>query len=248
MQRLQGKVALVTGSSRGIGAAIARRLAADGARVAVNYARGLDAAAQVVIAIKKAGGEAVALAADLSVPEQAERLVAEAAKAFGQLDILVNNAGLYDVKPLDAADATHVRRLFELNVFGLLAASRAALPHLSGRGGRIINISSVVARGSLPANTAYSATKAAVEAITRCLAAELGPKQITVNAVAPGTTATDMLMGGTTEAIRKNMVTATPLRRMGEPDDIADVVAFLASDEARWVTGQVIDASGGLRV
>jgi 3-oxoacyl-[acyl-carrier protein] reductase len=243
--RLGGKVALVTGASRGIGAAIARRLAADGARVVVNYSRSAGAAEEVVQA---AGGQATAVRADVSDPAQVKPLFDATLKAYGRLDILVNNAGVFETRPLEQVDAAHYQRLFDLNVRGLLLATVEAAKHFGPAGGRVINISSGVVRGALPNASVYSATKAAVEALTRGHAAELGPKQVTVNAVAPGTTDTEMLREGLPEEARQHMIRNTTLGRLGTPEDIADVVAFLASDDARWITGQFLDVNGGLRL
>ena len=246
MGKLDGKVALVTGSSRGIGAAIAVRLGSDGARVVVNYARSPDAAAAVVRKIEAAGGKAKAVKADLSDPAQVGPLFEEAAKAFGRLDILVNNAGVADPAPLDQIDAAHIDRLFNLNVRGLLLACREAARRFGEEGGTIINVSSVVPRMAIPGLSAYTATKGAVDAITRVLAAELGPRKITVNAVCPGLTDTDLVADYSPEQ-RADFSKRTPLGRLGKPEDIADVVAFLASADAHWVTGELLAASGGIR-
>jgi 3-oxoacyl-[acyl-carrier protein] reductase len=245
MKRLHGKAAVVTGASRGIGSAIARRLAADGAAVVVNYAASPAAADEVVHRIRDAEGEAVAIRADLVDPEQIRALFDAAVKAFGRLDILVNNAGLFEVRTLEAMDAGHYDRLFSLNVRAPLLATAEAAKRFGPDGGRVINISSNLARAALAGGSVYSAAKAALEALTRNHAVELGPRKVTVNVVAPGTTDTEMLRPGLTDEARRRWVAATPLGRLGDPEDIADVVAFLASDEARWLTGQVINASGG---
>ncbi|HZF35595.1 MAG TPA: glucose 1-dehydrogenase [Candidatus Angelobacter sp.] len=242
---LEGKVALVTGGSRGIGAAIARRLAQDGAKVAVNYSSSKQAAEAVVRTIKEDGGEAVLAPGDVSAKDGPAKIAAAARDAFGRIDILVNNAGVLDVATLPDATPEHFEKVFAVNVFGVAEMTRAAAPHLPD-GGRVINTSSIGARAAIPGLSAYIASKAAVDALTRSFAAELGPRGITVNAVAPGTTDTDMLIRDPKfldEAIAK-----TPLGRVGQPADIAGTVAFLASADAGWVTGQVIDASGGLRV
>ncbi len=246
MSRLAGKVAIVTGGSRGIGAAIAKRLAKDGAIVVVNYSRKADAGAQVVAEIEAAGGEAEAIQANLAHVDQARRLIAETLEAYGRLDILVNNAGVSEFLPLDAITEAHYAHLFDVNVRGLLFATQEAARHL-GEGGRIINITSGAAQATPPNTSVYSATKAAVEAMTKSHAAELGPRGITVNAVAPGITATEMLDAVIPAPVQQVMIANTPLRRVGTPEDIADVVAFLASDDARWITGQVLGVSGGLR-
>ena len=241
---LQDKVAVVTGGSRGIGAAIAERLAAGGAKIVINYTSAKAAAESVAKNIRAGGGEAVVVQSDVAKSGAAEKIFGAAREAFGKIDILVNNAGIFYQTPLAEATPEQVEKLFAVNVFGLLAMTRAAAEHLPA-GGRIINISSIAGRAAIPGFSAYSATKAAVDSITRTLAAELGPKGIAVNAVAPGTTETDMLPSDA-EFIAQ-FVADTPLGRLGKPDDIAGVVAFLASKDADWVTGQVIDASGGLR-
>ena len=245
MGKLDGKVALVTGSSRGIGAAIARRLAADGASVVVNYAKSPDAAAAVVRQIEAAGGRAKAVKADVSDPAQVGPLFEAADEAFGRLDVLVNNAGVADRGALEDVDAAHIDKLFDLNVRGLLLCCKEGVRRL-GEGGTIINVSSNVPRMAIPGLSAYTATKGAVDAITRVLAAELGPRKITVNAVCPGLTETDLTKDYPPEA-RAHVISQTALRRLGKPEDIADVVAFLASDDARWVTGELVGATGGLR-
>ncbi|MFG0242183.1 MAG: SDR family NAD(P)-dependent oxidoreductase [Phycisphaerales bacterium JB054] len=248
--RLEGKVALVTGGSRGIGAAVAKRLASEGATVAVNYARNESAAGEVVGAITSAGGRARAFGADVSTESGAEQLVADVVGELGALDIVVNNAGVFEMGPLQEVDREAVRRVFELNVFGVLSVTRAALAHLpdgtnGGPGGRVINISSVVGDGQAAGGSVYWASKAAVNSITRSLAEELGPRGITVNAVSPGITETDMTAGA--DEMIAQMVAQTPLGRAGRPEDMAGPVAFLASDDAGWVTGQVLHSSGGLR-
>ena len=242
---LQGKVALVTGASRGIGAAIARRLAQDGAKVAVNYSSSKQAAEAVVRDIKEAGGEAVLAPGDVSAKDGPAKIAAAAREAFGRIDILVNNAGVLDVAALADATPERVEKVFAVNVFGLMEMIRVAAPHLS-EGGRVINTSSIGARAAVPGASAYSASKAAVEALTRCLAAELGPRGITVNAVAPGATDTDMLIRD--PKFLEQALSKTPLGRIGQPADVAATVALLASADAGWVTGQVIDASGGLHL
>ena len=244
--RLAGKVAVVTGASRGIGAAIARRLAADGAKVVVNYSRNADAVAQVVAQIAAAGGEAFAVQADIADLGAVARLFEETNARFGRLDILVNNAAIADFRPLDAIDPAHFDRQFAVNVRGLLFATQAAARQM-GAGGRILHISSGAAQAAPPGTSVYSASKAAVEAMAKSHAAELGARGITVNVVAPGTTETDMLNAAMPKEVQQAMVANTALGRLGQPEDIADVVAFLASEDARWVTGQVLGVSGGLR-
>lgn len=247
-KKLEGKAALVTGAARGIGAAIAERLAADGAAVVVNYAKSGKDAEAVAERIRKAGGRAKAIQADVSDPAQAKALVAAAFKELGRLDILVNNAGRADFAPLEGVDAEHVRAQFSLNVNGPIFATQAAAALFPKEGGRVISLSSVVATGAFPAMSVYSATKAALEALTRVWAAELGPKGVTVNAVAPGPVETEMAKGFLSDAaVKKSLIERTPLGRIGAPSDIADAVAFLASDDARWVTGQVLQTAGGIK-
>ena len=246
MKTLEGKTALVTGGARGIGAAIAERLAKDGAAVAVNYARSAKEAEEVVARIRKAGGKAVALKADMSDPAQAKGLVDAAHKELGRLDILVNNAGRADFAPLEAVDGAHVKAQFDLNVNGPIFATQAAAGRFPKEGGRVINVSSVVGRSAFAGASVYSATKAALNSLTRVWAAELGPRGVTVNAVAPGPVETEMLRAALDEATTQGMIARTPLGRLGAPADIADAVAFLASPDARWVTGQVIETAGGI--
>lgn len=244
---MTGKVAVVTGASRGIGRAVAERFARDGARVVVNYARSGDQAEQVVAGIRERGGEAIAVRADMGQPEQIAQLFEQTTERFGRLDVLVNNAGAYDAHRLERSDEAHYAALFDVNVRGVLLASREAARRFGETGGRIINISSGAARAAVPGGAVYAASKAAVEALTRCHAAELGPRGITVNAVAPGFTESDMLDVALPAEARDGMIALTALGRLGRPEDIADVVAFLTSDDARWITGETIGASGGLR-
>ncbi len=244
---MTGKVAVVTGASRGIGRAVAERFARDGARVVVNYARSGDQAEQVVAGIREWGGEAIAVRADMGRPEQIAQLFEQTTERFGRLDVLVNNAGAYDAHRLERSDEAHYAALFDVNVRGVLLASREAARRFGETGGRIINISSGAARAAVPGGAVYAASKAAVEALTRCHAAELGPRGITVNAVAPGFTESDMLDVALPAEARDGMIALTALGRLGRPEDIADVVAFLTSDDARWITGETIGASGGLR-
>jgi 3-oxoacyl-[acyl-carrier protein] reductase len=245
MRKLEGKVALVTGSSRGIGAAIAERLAADGASVVVNYLKARQEAEAVADRARRAGVQAFVVKADIGDPAEARRLVKDAVKHMKRLDILVNNAALVLPEPMGAIDPERVRAQLSTNVDGLIATVQAASEHLPGDGGRVINVSSLVATHPLPNMTVYAAAKGAMDAMTRVWARELGPKGVTVNAVAPGPVETDLMRENLDEATRAAFVRRTALGRIGMPDDIADVVAFLASREARWVTGQVLAATGG---
>lgn len=247
MKKLEGKVALVTGAARGVGAAIAERLASDGAAVAINYSKSKKEADAVAARIHAGGGKAKVFQADMSNPAQVKGLVAAAVNEFGGLDILVNNAGRVDFAPIGVVDADHVNAQFALNVDGPIFATQAAVSLFPQEGGRVINVSSVAATHAIPGASVYSATKSALEALTRVWAAELGPKGVTVNAVAPGPVDTDMMRGaGLSADAVKGMIARTPLGRLGEPSDIADVVAFLASSNGRWVTGQVVATSGGI--
>jgi len=245
MRKLDGKVALVTGSSRGIGAAIAERLAADGASVVVNYVKAQKEAEAVAERVRRAGVRAVVVRADVGDVEQATRLVQDAVEQLGRLDIVVNNAVTIDKAALGAIDPARVRACFATNVEGVIATVQAAMAHLPRDGGRVINISTLAATHALPGMSLYTATKGAIDAMTRTWAKELGPKGITVNAVAPGAVDTDAMRENADDAARAFFVQRTPLGRLGMPDDIADVVAFFASPDARWVTGQVLAVTGG---
>ena len=245
MRKLEGKVALVTGSSRGIGAAIAGRLAEDGASVVVNYVKARREAEAVAERVRSAGVRALVAQADIGDPTQARRLVEDAVEAMGRLDIIVNNAVMIDLEPMGAIDPARVRAQFATNVDGVIATVQAALAHLPSDGGRVINVSSLIASHALPGATVYAATKGALDAMTRVWARELGPKGVTVNAVAPGPVETDAMRTNTDDVTRAVFVQRTALGRLGVPHDIADVVAFLASADARWVTGQVLAATGG---
>jgi 3-oxoacyl-[acyl-carrier protein] reductase len=248
-KRLAGKVALVTGASRGIGAAIAKRLAADGANVAVNYSQSAGAANEVVAAITSTGGTAVAIRADIGDPAAIPGLFGEVKKTFSRLDILVNNAAIMKRGFLPDVTVEDIDRHLGLNVRGYLLCAQQAAAMLP-KGGCIINITSVISRMAYPGSVVYSLTKGAIDVMTRVLAAELGPKGIRVNAVAPGSTKTDMnsAASGKTEVEAKQEIEVTALRRQGEPEDIADAVAFLCTDDARWVTGAWLDVSGGIRL
>ena len=246
MGKLTGKVAVVTGASKGIGAGIAKALGAAGASVVVNYASSKDGADRVVAEITRAGGEAVAVGANVARSAEIDSLFAETRKHFGRLDILVNNAGVYGFTPLEHMSEDEIVRQFGINVTGLLLASKAALSLFPVEGGSIINIGSVVSESTPAGMVVYNGTKGAVDAITRTLASELGPKKIRVNAVNPGPVNTEGTANFPAEAFQP-MLLRTPLGRIGQPDDIADVVTFLASDEARWVTGSLLQAGGGMR-
>ena len=248
-KNLQGKVALVTGASKGIGAAIAARFAAEGAAVVVNYSASKDAADRLVAEITAQGGKAVAIHGDLTNADQVQSLVAETVKAFGAIDILVNNAGLYEFSPLETITAAHFHKHFDLNVLGLLLVSQEAVRHFSAAGGAIVNISSGVSTIA-PANTSvYTATKASVDAITSVLSKELAPRKVRVNAVNPGMIATEgVVAAGVHEGeLRQWIETVTPLARSGKAEEIAAVAAFLASDQASYITGETLHVTGGLR-
>jgi 3-oxoacyl-[acyl-carrier protein] reductase len=248
MSKLTGKVAVVTGASKGIGAAIAKALAAAGAAVVVNYASSKSGADEVVQAITAAGGKAVAVHGDVSKAEQAQGLIEAAVKAFGRLDVLVNNSGVYEMAPIEALTEAQYRKMFDINVLGVLLTTQAAAKHL-GAGASVINISSVVSTLLPPGSAIYSATKAAVDAITGVLAKELGPRQIRVNAINPGIVETEgtHTAGFIGSDFERNSVANTPLGRVGQPGDIAGVAVFLASDDSRWITGEKLVTSGGVR-
>jgi 3-oxoacyl-[acyl-carrier protein] reductase len=249
MNRLQGKIAVVTGASKGIGASIAEHLAAEGAAVVVNYASSRPGADAVVKRITEKGGKARAIQADVSKPEDIKRLFVEAQAAFGALDILVNNAGIYEFSPLESITPEHFHKQFNLNVLGLLLVTQEAVKHIGPTGGSIINISSIVGPMPFKGGSVYSATKAAVDALTVALSQELGPKKIRVNSLNPGMVETEGLhSGGIVESdFRKMVESQTPLGRIAQPADIARVAAFFASDDAYWVTGQTLILAGGQR-
>jgi 3-oxoacyl-[acyl-carrier protein] reductase len=248
MGDLNGKVAVVTGASKGIGAAIAEELGERGARVVVNYASSPGQAAEVVARIESKGGAAKAVRADVSNPAEARQLVDAAVAEFGKLDILVNNAGVYEFLPLAEIGEEHFNRMFNLNVKGLLFATQAAANAFGDEGGSVVNVSSMASVGALAGSAVYSATKAAVDSFTRTLAAELGPRKIRVNSVLPGPVETEGTHAMTGfEQFAATVVPQTPLGRVGQPRDIATVVSFLVSPDAGWLTGQVIPAAGGLR-
>ena len=247
MNNLKGKVAIVTGASKGIGAGIAKHMAAAGASVVVNYASSKEGADRVVEAITSQGGKAIAIKADVSNATDVQNPFTGTIKAFGQLDIVVNNAGVYQFAPLEAITEEEFHREFNTNVLGPILTSREAVKHFGDTGGSIINISTVASINPVPTSVVYSATKSALDSITKALAKELGPKKIRVNTIAPGGTETE----GVTAAgivgsdFQKHMVANTPLGRFGQPEDIAKVAVFLASDDAGWITGERITASGG---
>lgn len=249
MNNLQGKVALVTGASKGIGASIARELAARGAAVAVNYSGSKAAAEKVVSEIKAAGGKAIAIQANLGDPDSIGPLVEKTARELGPINILVNNAGVYEFGALEAVTPEHFHKQFNLNVLGLLLTTQAALRHFDPKGGSIVNIGSVAAAG-VPAASVYSATKGAVDSVTVSLSRELGPKKIRVNSLNPGMVETEGVhaAGFIGSDFQKQTEAETPLGRIGQPQDIASIAAFLASDDSTWLSGQTIRASGGARI
>lgn len=249
MGRLADRTAVVTGASKGIGASIAEHLAAEGASVVVNYSSSKAAADAVVKRITDKGGKAIAIQGDVSKPEEIERLFADTTKAYGSVDILVNNAGVFEFLPLDAVTPEHFHKQFDLNVLGLLLTTREAVKHMNGNGGSVINISSIVGQMPVPTASVYSATKAAVDAITVALAGELGPRKIRVNSLNPGMVETEGFhSAGLAESdFRKMVESSTPLGRIAQPGDIAKAVVFFASDDAGWVTGQTLILSGGQR-
>jgi 3-oxoacyl-[acyl-carrier protein] reductase len=249
MGTLKGKVALVTGASKGIGAAIAYELAASGAAVAVNYSGSRAEAEKVVAEINQAGGKAIAVQANLADPESIGPLVDKTVKALGPIDVLVNNAGIYDFGPIENVTPEHFHKQFNINVLGLLLTTQAALAHFSAKGGSIINIGSVAASG-VSGGSVYSGTKGAVNSITIALSKELGPRQIRVNALNPGMVETEGVhaAGFIGSDFHHQAVKDTPLGRIGQPNDIATIATFLASDESTWVSGQTIQASGGARL
>jgi len=248
MSKLTGKVAVVTGASKGIGAAIAKSLAAEDASVVVNYASSKKGADIVVAEISEAGGKAIAVGGDVSKAAEAQGIIDAAIKYFGRLDILVNNSGVYEFAPIEDVTEEQFHRIFNVNVLGLLLTTQAAVKHL-GEGASIINIGSVVSRITPPGSSVYTGTKGAVDAITGVLSRELGPRKIRVNSLNPGMVETE----GTHSAgfigsdFQTGTVAQTPLGRIGQPGDIASVAVFLASDDSSWLTGEVILAGGGLR-
>jgi len=247
-QKLAGKVAVVTGASKGIGASIAKQLAAEGASVVVNYASSKEGADKVVNEITGKGGKAIAVQGDVSKQADIDQLFAETKKAYKKVDILVNNAGIYEFAPLEAVTEDSFHRMFNINVLGVLLTTQAAVKHL-GVGGSIINIGSGVSRITPPNSAVYSATKGAVDVITGVLARELGPKKIRVNSINPGIVETEgtHAAGFIGSEFEKGVVAQTPLGRTGQPGDIAPVAVFLASDDSAWLTGEQLLATGGIR-
>ena len=249
MSELKGKVAIVTGASKGIGAGIAKGMAEAGAAVVVNYASSKEGADRVVSEITGKGGKAIAIQGDVSKVADVKRLFAEAKRAFGAPDVLVNNAGIYAFEPLEAVTEDEFHREFNTNVLGPILTIQEALKHFGPNGGSVINISSVASTAAPPNSVVYSATKGAVDTISRVLGKELGARNIRVNTIAPGGVETEGVhsAGIIGSDFEKQMVGDTPLGRLGQPEDIARVAVFLASDNARWLTGERIAASGGLR-
>jgi len=247
--KLNGKVAVVTGASKGIGAGIAKELAAEGASVIVNYASAKHDADRVVDEISKRGGKAIAIQGSVANKPDVERLFTEAEKAFGKIDVLINNAGVYEFMPFEEANEKQFHRMFDTNVLGILLVTQAALKHFNPDGGSIINIGSLASSLTPPTGMIYNATKGAVDAITRTLAKELAPRKIRVNSINPGMVVTEgAVAGGYTEGdMRKMFESLTPLGRVGETDDISPAAVFFASDDSKWVTGETLLIAGGLR-
>jgi 3-oxoacyl-[acyl-carrier protein] reductase len=247
--KLDGKVALVTGASKGIGAGIAKQFAAEGAAVVVNYASAKADADKVVDEITKRGGKGVAVQGNVAKKADVERIFAAAKKAFGRLDILVNNAGVYDWSPIEEITEEQFHKQFDVNVLGLLLATQEAVKQFDSTGGNIINISSTVTSLTPPSSSVYTATKGAVDAITRTLAKELGPRKIRVNAINPGLVETEGVRdaGFDQGDVRKGIEAQTPLGRIGQPEDIAPAAVFLASSDSAWITGETLRIAGGLR-
>jgi 3-oxoacyl-[acyl-carrier protein] reductase len=249
MSKLANKVAVVTGASKGIGAGIAKALAAEGAAVVVNYASSKEGAEKVVAQIKAKGGKAIAVQGDVAKAADVQRIFAETKKAFGQLDVLVNNAGVYEFAPLESVTEKQFHRLFNTNVLGLIQATQEAAKYFNGNGGSVINVGSVASRQTPPTSVVYSATKGAVDAVTGVLAKEFGPKKIRVNSINPGPVVTEGYdtFGIPGSDFEKQMVAQTPLGRVGQPEDIGPIAVFLASDDSGWLTGETLLASGGFR-
>jgi 3-oxoacyl-[acyl-carrier protein] reductase len=247
MSDLKGKVAIVTGASKGIGAGIARSLGKAGASVVVNYAASRDGADKVVTEIQAAGGKAIAVQGDVANAADVKRIFAVSKETFGPVDILVNNAGIYGFAPIDQVNEQDFHRQFDTNVLGIVLTTREAVAQFNGKGGSVINVSSVVSEKGIPGASVYSATKGAVDALTRALAVELGPRGIRVNTIAPGPVETEgtHANGMVGSDFLNGIVSSTPLGRIGQPDDVAKVAVFLASDDSAWLTGERLSASGG---
>jgi 3-oxoacyl-[acyl-carrier protein] reductase len=248
-KKLEGKVAVVTGASKGIGASIAKHLAAEGASVVVNYSSSKEGADRVVTEIVKDGGKAVAVGANVAKKTEIGNLFAETKKAFGRLDVLVNNAGIYEFLPLEGITEAHFHKQFDLNVLGLILCSQEAAKQFGATGGSIINISSIVSTLAPANGSVYSATKAAVDAVTKSLATELGPRKIRVNSINPGLVETEgtHTAGFAESDNRKRVESQTPLGRIAQPKDIGPVAVFLASSDSAWITGETLHITGGLR-
>ena len=249
MSKLANKVAVVTGASKGIGAGIAKALAAEGAAVVVNYASSKEGAESVVSAIQKKGGKALAVQGDVAKAADVERIFAETKKTFGKVGVLVNNAGVFKFEPLAEVTEGEFHRQFNTNVLGLILATKEAAKYFDGDGGSIINVGSVVSRLTPPQSVVYTATKGAVDAMTGVLSRELGARGIRVNSINPGMVQTEgaRSAGIIGSELETDTIAETPLGRSGQPDDIAPVAVFLASDDSRWVTGETLLASGGMR-
>lgn len=249
MSKLSNRVAIVTGASKGIGAGIAKGLAAEGAAVVVNYASSKEGAERVVADIGKAGGKAIAVQGDVAKASDVQRIFAETKKAFGRLDVLVNNAGVYEFAALEEITEEQFHRQFNTNVLGLILASQEAAKYFGTEGGNIINIGSTVSQLTPPATAVYTATKGAVDAVTRVLAKELGPKKIRVNSINPGMVETEGVhaSGFLGSDFQKQLEAQTPLGRIAQPNDISPIAVFLASQDSGWLTGETLLASGGLR-
>ncbi len=248
-QKLSGKVAVVTGASKGIGASIAKHLAAEGAAVVVNYSSSKEGADRVVAEITGKGGKAIAVKGDVSKQAEIEKLFAETKNAFGRLDILVNNAGIYEFAPLSGVTEGHFDKMFDLNVLGLLLTSQEAAKHFGPEGGSIVNISSIVSTLAPANSSVYSASKAAVDVVTKSLAKELGPRKIRVNAINPGMVQTEgwYAAGFGENELSKQVQASTPLGRLGRPEDIAPAAVFFASSDSSWISGETLMIAGGYR-
>ncbi len=249
MSKLTGKVAVVTGASKGIGAAIAKHFAAEGASVVVNYSSSKEGADKIVNEITKKGGKAIAVQANVAKKSEIEKLFSEAKKSFGKVDILVNNAGVYEFAPIEDVTEEHFDKMFDLNVRGLVLASKESVKHFGTTGGSIINISSVASTSAPATASVYSGTKGAVDTITKALANELGSRKIRVNAINPGMVETEGVhtAGFAESEFRKQYEAQTPLGRIGQPEDIAPAAVFFASEDSAWITGQTLSITGGFR-